>query len=39
LCARVQTPIPDSYDKIRVADSQGAGEVNGVRAAKSALTG
>jgi len=39
LCTGVQSPIPDSYDKVRVADSQGAGEVNGVRAPKSALTG
>jgi len=39
LCSRVQSPVPDSYDEVRVADSQGAGKVNGVRAAKSALTG
>src|ERR1019366_1928061 len=35
----VQTPVPDGDDKVRVADGQGAGEVDGVRASECVHAG
>ena len=38
-CARVQSPVPGDDDEAGVADGQGAGEVDGVRASKGVQTG